>query len=319
MKIVVLDGYTLNPGDNPWTAFESLGELTIFDRTPVELIVSRMSGAEIVLTNKTPLNAATLAACPALRYIGVLATGFNVVDISAAREQNVLVTNVPEYGTDTVAQFVFAALLQLIHQPFQHDQAIRMGQWQQCQDFSFWLQPLIELVGKTFGIVGYGRIGRRVAEIARAFGMQISVASRARPGDQDSQSVRWCTIEELFSHADVISLHCSQTADNLRFVNAGLLSNMKPSAFLINTARGALIDELALAEALANEHLAGAALDVVSIEPIAADNPLLSAPRCLLTPHYAWATLEARRRLMTTAAENVASFLRGQPINVVNR
>lgn len=318
MKIVVLDGYTLNPGDNPWTVFEGLGELTVHDRTPVDLIVSRMAEADIVLTNKTPITAATLDACPAVRYIGVLATGFNVVDTAAARARNIPVTNVPIYGTDTVAQFVFAALLQMIHQPYQHDQAIRMGQWQQCQDFSFWLQPLIELVGKTFGIVGYGRIGRRVGEIAGAFGMKLCVASRTRPTSGLSQAVRWCSVQELFAEADVISLHCPQTPENLKFVNANLLAKMKSTAYLINTARGALIDESALASALAAEKLAGAALDVVSLEPIAVDNPLLSAPRCLLTPHYAWATVEARRRLMATAAENVSAFLRGQPVNVVS-
>jgi glycerate dehydrogenase len=319
MKIVVLDGYTLNPGDNPWSAVAALGELTVYERTPPEEIVDRIGDAPIVLTNKTPLTRATLAACPHLKYIGVLATGYNVVDVVAAREQQIPVTNVPIYGTDTVAQYVFAVLLQMIHQPVQHDQAIRMGQWQQCQDFSFWLQPLTELVGKSLGIVGYGRIGRRVAEIGRAFGMQLLIASRSRPEDLDPAAGTWLPVAELFKQADVVSLHCPQTADNLRFVNQELLAHMKPNAYLINAARGTLIDESALAAALHRGQIAGAALDVVSIEPIASDNPLLSAPRCLLTPHYAWATVEARRRLMATAAQNIADFLAGQPSNVVNR
>lgn len=318
MKIVVLDGYTLNPGDNPWTPLEALGELTVYDRTPADEILARIGDAALVLTNKTPLSADTLAACPNLRYIGVLATGFNVVDTVAARQQGIPVTNVPIYGTDSVAQFVFAALLQMVHQPLQHDRAIRMGQWQQCQDFSFWLQPLTELAGKKFGVVGFGRIGQRTAAIARAFGMQLLVSSRTPRQPEKDLDFQWLPVEELFAQADVISLHCPQTADNLKFVNAALLARMKPSAYLINTARGALIDECALAQALEQGQLAGAALDVVSVEPITSDNPLLSAPRCLLTPHYAWATVDARRRLMATAAQNLTAFLEGRPVNVVN-
>ena len=323
MKITVLDGRTLNPGDNPWTPFEPIGaELVVHDFTPADLILQRARGSEILLTNKTPLAAKTMAELPALRYIGVLATGYNVVDVAAAKERGVVVTNVPEYGTDAVAQHVFAMLLTLIHDPRRHDQAVRAGEWQRRGDFAFWLTPVSELAGKTLGIVGYGRIGRRVAEIGRAFGMVVLAAGApGRPAssrDKTGEDVRRVTVEQLFAQADVISLHCPQTPQNTGFVNRALLGLMKPTALLINTARGWLVNEADLADALSAGRLAGAAVDVVTREPIDANNPLLSAPNCLITPHMAWSAIEARRRLMRIAADNVAAFLRGAPQNVVN-
>lgn len=318
MRIVVLDGYTLNPGDNPWSAVEALGQLTVYDRTAPQEIVQRAAEADIVLTNKTPLTAQTLEQLPRLKFISVLATGFNIVDVQAARARGVAVSNVPIYGTDSVAQYVFAALLSLIHNPVLHDQAIRAGQWQQCGDFSFWKTNLIELVGKTMGIVGFGRIGRSVGKLANAFGMKV-IAHDQQPGDAPGyEPFAWKELEPLFAESDVVTLHCPQTADNARFVNAALLKQMKPTAYFINSARGGLVDEAAIAAALNQGVLAGAALDVVSVEPIREDNPLLQAKNCLLTPHMAWATVEARRRLMQITAENIAAFINGEPVNVVN-
>jgi glycerate dehydrogenase len=314
-SIVVLDGHTLNPGDNPWDELAALGDLDIHERTPAERIVERARAADILLTNKTPLRAAALAALLRLRFVAVLATGYDVVDADALHARAIPVANVPEYGTESVAQFVFALLLELCHRVGLHDAAVHAGEWQRAPDFSFAVAPLIELAGKTMGVVGYGRIGRRVAALARAFGMSVLVHSRSRGAGED---VAWCGLEELFAAADVVSLHCPLTPQTHRFVDTALLRRMRPGAFLINTARGALIDEHALAATLAAGALAGAALDVVSTEPIAADNPLLLAPRCILTPHIAWATLAARRRLMATTVANVRAFLAGHPINVVN-
>ena len=318
MRIVVLDGYTLNPGDNPWTAIEQLGSLTVYPRTTPAEVVARARDADVVLTNKTPLSAETLAALPNLKFIAVLATGYNVVDIAAAAQRQIPVSNVPVYGTDTVAQHVFATLLSFIHRPFEHDQAIRAGQWQAAGDFCFWLSPLSELVGKQLGIVGFGRIGRRTAEVGHALGMSVLAHDVAQHHPPAYQPFAWRSIDALFAESDVVSLHCPQTADNVRFVNRQLLGRMKPTAILINAARGGLIEEHDLAEALNAGTIAGACLDVVSLEPIAADNPLLRARNCLLTPHIGWATVEARRRLMQTTAENVSRFLAGQPQNVVN-
>jgi len=318
MRIVVLDGYTLNPGDNPWTAVEALGELTVHDRTDADQIVPRAAGADIILTNKTPLTAQTLEQLPDLKFISVLATGFNVVDVEAAKARGIAVSNVPIYGTDSVAQYVFAVLLSLIHNPVLHDQAIRQGQWQQAGDFSFWKTNLTELVGKTMGIVGFGRIGRSVGKLAHAFGMKI-IAYDQQPGDPpDYSPFEWKELEALFAESDVVTLHCPQTAENAKFVNATLLRRMKPAAYFINSARGGLVDETALAAALNMGVPAGAVLDVVSVEPIREDNPLLKAKNCLLTPHMAWATVEARRRLMQITADNIAAFIKGKPVNVVN-
>jgi glycerate dehydrogenase len=318
MKIVVLDGFTLNPGDNPWAAVESLGQVTVYDRTPAEKIIERATAADVILTNKTPLTAETLAKLPNLKFISVLATGYNVVDVQAARRQNIPVSNVPIYGTDSVAQFVFALLLELCHHVALHSQQVKDGAWTSNPDFCFWKTPLVELAGKTMGIVGFGRIGRRVGQLADAMGMKVIAHDLYKGQTPNYSSFEWAEIDALFKQADVVSLHCPQTADNVGFVNAALLSTMKPSAFFINTARGPLVNETDLAAALNAGTIAGAALDVVSAEPIKADNPLLKAKSCLITPHIAWATLEARQRLMQTTAENVAGFMNGKPVNVVN-
>lgn len=321
MRIVVLDGHTLNPGDNPWDELASLGELTVHARSAPGEVVERARGAAVVLTNKTVLDAATLAALPELRFIAVLATGYNVVDVAAARAHGIHVANVPEYGTDSVAQHVLALLLELTSGVAEHDAAVHAGEWQRCPDFSFWHRPPLELAGLTMGLVGFGRIGRRVGELAHALGMRV-VAS-GRPGGTRSDAppwpgFAWCEIGAVFATADVVSLHCPLTADNAGFVGDALLGSMKRTAYLINTARGPLIDEPALARALVAGRPAAAALDVVSVEPIRADNPLLAAPNCIITPHLAWASLAARRRLMSTAVANVRAFLAGTPTNLVS-
>ncbi len=318
MKIVVLDGFTLNPGDNPWRGVEAQGSFTVYERTPAEKILERSLGADIILTNKTPLSAETLAQLPDLKFIAVLATGFNVVDVAAARQRNIPVSNVPIYGTDSVAQFVFALLLELCHQVALHDKLVKQGDWTAIEDFCFWKTPLIELRGKTMGIVGFGRIGRRTAAVADAFGMKVIAHDLYQGAAPDYEGFEWAEMEALFQRSDVISLHCPLTPENGGFVDKSLLQQVKPGSFLINTSRGPLINENDLAEALNAGQLAGAALDVVSVEPIKADNPLLQARNCLITPHIAWATLEARQRLMQTTVENVAAYIAGSPINLVN-
>jgi glycerate dehydrogenase len=310
VRIVVLDGHTLNPGDNPWGPVARFGHLTVFDRTPPALVVERARDAEIVLTNKTRVDGATLAALPALRFVAVLATGYDVVDVREARQRGIPVSNVPEYGTDSVAQHTFALLLELCNRTALNATAVAAGEWSRAPDFSFWKAPLVELSGLTMGIVGSGRIGRRVAEIARAFGMQVLTAS-ARPAER-------AKLAGLFEGADVVSLHCPLTAENAGFVDRVLLARMKPTAFLLNTARGGLVDEAALRAALQAGKLAGAGFDVASREPLEPSNPLFGAPNLVLTPHLAWASLAARRRLMETTARNVEAFLAGAPINVVN-
>jgi glycerate dehydrogenase len=318
LRIVVLDGYTLNPGDNPWDSLARLGTLTVHDRTSAELIVERSRGAAIVLTNKVPLTAATLAQLPDLRFISVLATGYNVVDVESARERGVVVSNVPEYGTDSVAQHVFALLLELCHRVSLHAAAVAAGDWVRSPDFCFWRQPPIELAGQTMGIVGLGRIGRRVGELAHAFGMKIIAAGGETRTDPGYRPFAWRPVEDLFAEANVISLHCPLTSDNAAFVNLALLRRTKPGAFFINTARGGLVDEAALAEALRTGQLGAAAVDVISEEPMRPNNPLLKAPNCIVTPHMAWASLTARRRLLATTVQNVEAFRAGRPINVVN-
>jgi glycerate dehydrogenase len=318
MKIVVLDGYTLNPGDNPWDELAHLGDLVVYDRTPPSEVVARAADAEIVLTNKTVLHADAVAALSRLRFIAVLATGYNVVDVNAARQRGIPVANVPEYGTDAVAQHTMALLLELCHRVGDHTRAVVAGEWTRAPDFCFWLATPIDLSGRTFGIVGLGRIGRRVAELAHAFGMRVIAHSPQQRHAPDFPRFAWRTIAELFAEADVISLHCPLTADNVRFVNRELLAHAKPGAFLLNTARGGLIDEPALAAALASGVLGGAAVDVLSSEPPPADNPLIGAPRCIITPHIAWASLAARKKLMAITVHNVEAFLAGAPINVVN-
>lgn len=319
MNIVVLDGYTLNPGDNPWDGIAKLGSLTVHDRTPADLIIERAKDAEIVLTNKTPLNADALARLPRLRFIGVLATGYNVVDVGEASRRGIVVSNVPVYGTDTVAEFVLALLLEFTKKTAQHSNWVREGKWTSCVDFCFWQNPNFqELAGKTIGIVGFGRIGQRVGELAHAFRMRI-VANDSWRGAKVSYPFEWRSVETLFAEADFVTLHCPLTAENAGMVNRSLLSRMKKTACLINTARGPLVVEADLAEALNAGVIAGAACDVVSSEPIRSDNPLLAAKNITLTPHIAWAAREGRIRLMETTAENIAAFIAGKPQNVVGR
>ncbi len=322
MRIVVLDGYTANPGDLDWQAFSALGELTVHDRTPPGQVVARAAGAEAILTNKTKLDATALKALPQLRYVGVLATGVNVVDLQAARAQGVAVTNVPAYGTASVAQATIALLMELANRVGRHDHAVHAGEWVASEDFCFTRARLTELDGLTLGIVGLGAIGQAVARVAQAFGMRVVAASSGRSSapsrPTDSAGIERVPLDELFATADVISLHCPLTPENAGLVNAERLAKMKPTAFLLNTGRGGLIDEAALAAALRAGQLAGAGLDVLSSEPPAADNPLLSAPNCIITPHLAWATQAARRRLLATAAENLRAFAQGKTLNVVN-
>ncbi len=319
MRIVILDAHTTNPGDLDWAPLAALGEFVVYDRTPADEIVARAAGAEAVLTNKTPLSAATLAALPGLRYAGVLATGVNVIDVAAARAAGITVANVPAYSTPGVAQAVFALLLELTNQTGRLSADVHAGRWQACEDFCFWDGDLVELDGLTFGIVGYGDIGRRVARIAAALGMRVAAATRSRRPGTVEDGVEFLAIDDLFGTADVVSLHCPLSPETTRLVNAARLAAMKPTAYLINTARGGLVDEQALAEALSAGRIAGAGLDVLTSEPPREGSPLLKSPRCVITPHVAWATRKARARLIAAAAENLAAFQQGTPRNVVNR
>jgi glycerate dehydrogenase len=316
MKIVVLDGYTLNPGDLSWKELDELGEVVIFDRTPAANVLERAAGAGVLLTNKTALDAAVLSRLPHLRYIGVLATGYNVVDIDAARKHGIAVTNVPAYGIDSVAQMCFAHILNLTNRVAGHAAGVSHGQWYKAADFCYWEHPLIELAGKTLSIIGYGDIGRAVARLARAFGMQVLIHTRTPP-DRLPEGVVAVDLDRAFAEADIISLHCPLTEATERLVDAERLGRMKPGAFLINTSRGPLLDEGAVAEALNSGRLAGAGLDVLSVEPADRNNPLLAAKNCFITPHIAWATREARSRLFTIATENIRAFLCGNPQNRV--
>ncbi len=317
MKIVVLDGYALNPGDLSWEALESLGDCTVYDRTAPDQTVQRAAGAEILLTNKTVLSADMLEQLPDCRYIGVLATGFNIVDTAAASEKNIIVANVPTYSTQSVAQMVLAHVLNLTQHVGDHSRTARDGKWTASPDFCYWDYPLIELAGKTMGIIGLGRIGRATAKLAAAFGMNV-IAYTRNPDACEAAGVNPATLDELLTDSDVVTLHCPLTAETENMMNADRLAKMKPSAFLINTSRGPLIDQQALAEALNERRLAGAGLDVMSAEPPSAENPLLSAKNCCITPHIAWATKEARQRLMATTIENVKAYQNGAPQNVVN-
>jgi len=317
MKIVVLDGYCLNPGDLNWDGVRAFGDTEVFDRTAAGEVAGRAAGAAIVLTNKTPLPAQILRQLPVLRYIGVLATGYNIVDVEAARSQGIVVTNVPTYGTASVAQFVFALLLELCQHVKAHSDAVRAGEWTRSADWSFTKTPLLELAGKTMGIAGFGRIGRAVGKIADAMGMRVVAADAVRGDSPPYAGFRWMEFDELMAAADVVSLHAPLLPETRGMINAATLARMKPSAFLINTSRGALVADRDLAEALRAGRLAGAALDVLSEEPPAADHPLLTAPHCLVTPHIAWATRAARARLMDEAVHNLAAFVAGESRNVV--
>jgi glycerate dehydrogenase len=316
MKIVVLDGYTLNPGDLSWSELEGLGDVSLYEHSTADQVVERAAGAEILLTNKTLVSRDALASLPQVRYIGVLATGFNIVDVEAARERDIPVCNVPTYGTASVAQAAIAHVLNLTQRIGDHAVAVAANRWAECRDFSFWDHPLVELEGQIFGVVGLGRIGRRTAELAHAFGMQ--VVAHTRTPDRDLDWVEYVDVDELFRRSDVISLHCPLTPETEGIVSAERLALMKPTAFLVNTSRGPLVDEQALREALETGQLAGAGLDVMAVEPPDADHPLYTARNCYVTPHNAWATGAARKRLLDTVVDNVRAFLQGQPQNVVN-
>lgn len=316
-RIVVLDGHTLNPGDLSWDPLRALGDLTVYDRTPPESAVERAGGAQVVLTNKTRLPAEHIAALDEARMIGVLATGYDGVDGASARARGIAVCNVPAYSTDSVAQMVWAHVLNFTHGVAERSADVRSGGWSAQPDFAYWDAPPVELTGMTLGIVGMGRIGKAVARAGLAFGMDVLAHSRTVP-DTPPEGVRYVGRAELFAQSDVVSLHCPLTPETRGFVDADLLATMKPTALLINTGRGPLLDEAAVADALHAGRLGGVGLDVLSSEPPAPDNPLLSAPRCAITPHVAWATKAARQRLLDTAVANVAAFLRGAPQNVVN-
>ncbi|HHW49132.1 MAG TPA: D-2-hydroxyacid dehydrogenase [Clostridiaceae bacterium] len=319
MKIVVLDGYTLNPGDLSWENLNKLGDVTIYEHTPFEMTVERAKGAEIVLTNKTPLGENELNQLPELKYIGVLATGYNVVDVETAKKKGIIVTNIPTYGTKSVAQMTFALLLEMTQHVQHHSDAVHNGEWTNCRDFCFWKYPLIELDGKTMGIIGFGRIGQAVADIASAFGMKVLGYDIYRSDQSNRKNFKWAELDELLSESDVVSLHCPLFPETKGIINAENLRKMKKTAFLINTARGQLVIDEDLADALNKGLIAGAALDVLSVEPPKADNPLLSAKNCIITPHISWATKEARARLMDIAVDNIVMFLKGSPVNVVNK
>jgi len=317
MKIVVLDGHCLNPGDLSWKALEALGELEVHDRTAPDEVVERSAGARIVLTNKTPVAGEAIRRLEALRYIGLLATGYNVVDVAAAKEQKVVVTHVPSYGTESVAQMVFAHLLNLAQSAAAHADTVRRGRWCESPDFCYWDFPLVELHGLTLGIVGLGRIGTATARIAQALGMRV-LACDAAPPSPVPEGVEMADLERLLVESDAVSLHCPLTPGTEKLINARTLAMMKKTAFLINTSRGQLVDEEALARALNREAIAGAGLDVLFEEPPSPQNPLLVARNCHITPHIAWATRAARIRLMDAVVENVRAFLEGRPKNVVN-
>lgn len=314
-KIVVLDGYVLNPGDLSWKPLESLGSVTVYDRTPAEKIVERIADADIILTNKTPISRQTLLDCPSVKYVGALATGFNTIDIAAAKELGVAVTNVPAYSTDAVAQFTMALLLEVCHHVGEHSRGVMAGDWVRSIDFCYWQYPQIELAGKTFGIIGMGKIGQAAGKLADAFGMK--VLYHAHHPRELPYPATFCSLEDLLAQSDVISLHCPLTDETAAIINPHTISMMKKDAILLNTARGPLVDEQAVADALKEGKLTGYAADVVGREPMAADSPLLGAPRCILTPHIAWASHAARGRLMDVAIGNVFAFCEGKRQNRV--
>lgn len=320
MKIVILDGYTENPGDLSWDGLCALGELTVYDRTPLhddEEIIRRIGDAEIVYTNKTPLRRVVFDRCAQIRFVGVLATGYNVVDVAAAREHHVKVCNVPTYGTNAVAQFTIAMLLEICHHVADHSKAVHEGRWNSCPDFCFWDTPLIELAGKTMGIVGLGRIGKATARIAGALGMKV-IAYDSFHDEAGRALAQYVDLDTLFADSDVIALHCPLFPETKGIINKETISHMKDGVIILNNSRGPLIVEEDLAQALKSGKVYAAGLDVVSTEPISADNVLLSAPNCVITPHISWAPKESRQRLMDVAVSNLAAFLKGAPVNVVN-
>lgn len=321
MEIVVLDGYTLNPGDLSWDKLKDFGELTVYDRTEYrnDKIIDAIGGAEIVFTNKTPLPKEVLESVPSLNYIGVLATGYNVVDVDTAKELGIVVTNVPSYGTTAVAQMTIALLLEMCHHVGEHNRAVKRGDWSKSKDFCFWNYPLIELDGKTMGIIGFGRIGQATAKLAQAFGMNILTSGSRKKPELETDNCKQVELDELLANSDVISLHCPLTPETEGIINTSNIAKMKDGAMIINTSRGQLIVEKDLKEALDNGKITNAAIDVVSKEPIEKDNVLLKADNCIITPHIAWAPKESRNRLLGTALDNLEAYLKGNPIHIVNK
>lgn len=317
MKIVVLDGYTLNPGDLSWEGFKEMGDVVVYDRTPPDKTVERAQGAEVVFTNKVPLGEAIINALPNLKFIGVLATGYNIIDVAAAHKRGVVVSNIPDYGSYSVAQLTMALLLELCHHAQRHSDSVREGKWSAGPDWCFWDYPLIELAGKTIGIIGMGSIGQKVADMASAFGMNVIGSSRSRRDQSHRSNFQWAEIPELLRQSDVVSIHCPLTPETQGLINKKSLATMKRSAFLLNTSRGQIIVDQDLADALNHGVIAGAGLDVLSTEPPKKDNPLLAAKHCIITPHIAWATTEARTRMMRMAVDNLKAFVNGTPRNVV--
>lgn len=319
-NIIVLDGYTLNPGDLSWNKLATLGELMVYDRTPVnqeDLILHRINGADIVFTNKTPISRAVINACPQLKMIGVLATGYNIVDTVAAREHGILVCNIPTYGTQAVGQFAIALLLEICHHVAHHAAAVKAGRWERCTDWSFWDYSLIELSGKTIGIIGFGRIGQVTGRTAKALGMRV-LAHDIYPSDSGREIASYVDLDTLFGTSDVVALHCPLLPATAGIINQETIAKMKDGVIIINNSRGQLVVEQDLADALNSGKVYAAGLDVVSSEPIRGDNPLLNAKNCFITPHISWAAKESRMRLMDTAVNNCAAFLQGAPVNVVN-
>lgn len=321
MKIVVLDGYTLNPGDLSWGGIEKHGNLTVHERTDFnpENVIKTIGDADIVYTNKTPLPKEVLEKVPSVKFIGVLATGYNVVDVTTAKKLGILVTNVPIYGTQAVAQFTLALVLELCHHIGNHSEAVQQGDWTRSPDFCFWNSPLIELDGKTMGIIGFGRIGQATAKIAQAFGLNILFYNRSKKPELETDTCKYVELDELLRESDVISLHCPLFESTEGIINKDSIATMKDGVMIINTSRGGLIVEDELRDALNSGKVAAAAVDVVSTEPIKPDNPLLSAKNCIITPHIAWAPKESRSRLMQTTVDNLKAYLNGKPVNVVNQ
>ena len=318
MKIVVLDGYTENPGDLSWDELGKFGELTVYDRTKAEDVVARIGDAEVVYTNKTPITRETLDACPNVKFISVLATGYNVIDVDAARERGIPVTNIPTYGTDAVSQFAIALLLEMCHHVGEHSEAVKNGEWTNNEDWTFWKHPLIELAGKTMGIIGFGRIGQGTGRIAQALGMKVVAYDAHKRPELVTDTCRYVELDELFSESDFISLHCPLFKETEGIINKDNIAKMKDGVKIINTSRGPLIVEEDLKNALNSGKVSGAGVDVVSTEPIKADNPLLQAKNIYITPHIAWAPKESRQRLMDIAVDNLRAYAEGSPINMVN-
>jgi glycerate dehydrogenase len=318
MQIVVLDGFSINPGDVSWQSLHALGKCTIHERTKPEETLARVKNATAIMTSKVAIDGRMMESLPQLRYIGIMATGYNIVDISATRARNITVTNIPAYGTQAVAQGTFALLLELTNRVGHHNQTVHDGKWSNGGDWCYWDQPIIELAGLTMGIVGFGHIGQAVASIAHSFGMNVLVCTRTPGRHKLPEYAKLCSLEELLAESDVISLHCPLTEETRGLINAKTLATMKPSAFLLNAGRGPLIDEAALAEALTSGRIAGAGLDVMAVEPPAPNNPLLHIGNCVITPHNSWATVAARKRLIHILAKNLSAFMDGHPTNVVN-